>query len=116
MARMDDPITTGPGNFLMNGRPHFVYELWSDTRCLYVGISTSLGSRISKHARSSWWREVRRVECDWYPDKLQAMLRETLLIENHQPVYNWQHTANAEGSRSGQGYGGVAWRKDDVVP
>ena len=113
---MTEPITSGPGAFITNLRPHFVYELWSDTRCLYVGISASPGGRLSTHARAHWWGQVRRVESDWYPDKAQAMAREAMLIERHQPQYNWQHTANAEGSRSGHGAGGAAFLKADVLP
>lgn len=113
---MTDPITTGPGPFIKNRRPHFVYQCWSDTRCLYVGISVKPISRLAVHSGADWWAQVRHIESDWYPDKAQAMAKERSLIEQHQPVHNWQHSENAEGSRTGHGAGGVAWRKADLLP
>lgn len=110
-----DPITTGPGCFAKNTRPHFVYELWTDTSCLYVGLSANVGGRLNAHRSKPWWGKVRRVECDWFPDKSQAMIREAELIERHDPLYNWQHSERAAGSRSGRGAGGVAFRKTDVI-
>lgn len=44
-------------------RPHFVYELWAGPRCLYVGMTVNLRSRLGDHRRyRPGFTEVRTTE------------------------------------------------------
>jgi len=114
-VHMAEPITTGRGCFALDDRPHYVYEFWTDRECLYVGMTASPAGRIQTHARQYWWGRVTRIEANVYPNRAQAMAREAHLIDLHQPAFNWYHTAEAAGHRSGVPTGRRAWTKSDVV-
>ncbi|HEX3957746.1 MAG TPA: hypothetical protein VHZ03_14105 [Trebonia sp.] len=69
-----------------------VYQAYGEAeRLLYVGKSWDLECRLDDHRRyTSWWHEVRRVDCEWLADQWIAADIETFLIRTADPVYNIQ--------------------------
>jgi hypothetical protein len=112
---MGNGITTGRGSAARDLRPHYVYQFWGQSTCLYIGMTASPSGRIATHARSSWWRKVVRIEAEVHPDRLSAMEAEARLIAEHEPSYNFYHAEASAGSRSGGPQGHTVWRKADVI-
>lgn len=87
-------------NQMRANKPHYVYQFWAGSICLYVGCTIQPAGRISQHASSQpWWRRVTHFRADVYPDREAGRQEETRLIHNLQPEYNFQQTEKALGPR-----------------
>lgn len=81
-------ITTGRHIHDRALRPHYVYQFWSHTACIYVGVTSNLGQRLTAHQRKDWWDSVRIVKAEIYPGKYPALDVERDLIQEHDPWVN----------------------------
>ncbi|WP_107768498.1 GIY-YIG nuclease family protein [Nocardioides terrigena] len=80
-------------HFRLKDKPHYVYQFWSDTTCLYVGCTAQPAGRIASHAsKQPWWRKVTHFSADVHPDKETGLIAEAALIHELQPEWNWLHT------------------------
>ena len=62
---------------------------------LYVGVSLSAVTRLSRHAASSQWAEsISRVSIEWFPTRHTALMAEWVAIHDEKPMYNLQRNAN----------------------
>lgn len=95
--------------------PHFVYELWGERDCYYVGMSATPATRIGTHAAKPWWAAVVHIVANRHPDRQSARRAESEAIDKHQPLYNWQGAQQSAGSRTGVGHGGAAFLRSDVL-
>lgn len=110
-------IMSARGSFLRNKQPHYIYELWGDGGCLYVGITTSVGKRLTTHANTQhWWADVTSIKVDKLKHRDHALTEEAYRIDRLQPLYNFYLAEAAAGSRSGSGHGGVTFTRDDTLP
>ena len=58
-------------------------------KLLYVGISLSPASRTSQHSRSAhWFRDIYRIDVEWYDDREKALDAERIAIKSEQPTHN----------------------------
>lgn len=73
-------------------KPHFVYELWSDRECLYVGMTINVGARLTAHTKQPWWRYVADVKARRYGHRDDAWAEEAATIARYQPRHNIQLT------------------------
>lgn len=56
---------------------------------LYVGISLSALNRLAQHAvHSGWYKEITRVEMEWFDTRETAMEAERNAIYNENPKHN----------------------------
>lgn len=68
---------------------HGVYRAYKGGELLYVGVSSSILSRLGSHAlNASWWVDVDRVEVHDHPSRYQAGTCETRTIREERPKYN----------------------------
>lgn len=75
--------------FVCHNYRHWVYRLFAENRCLYVGMTKDLDRRLDEHRYSKeWWSEVDRIESDWYPTRSEAMIYEEGFIRRLDPVHN----------------------------
>lgn len=73
--------------------PHFVYRLYDqDGALLYVGATSSIGSRLTQHGSKDWWSEVRGIEVEHYANMREALDAEREVIEATQPKHNGTYT------------------------
>lgn len=70
--------------------PQFLYRIYGESGVLlYVGIAQTPGARLAGHQKSKpWWGEVRRVTCEWFPDRRDVLGAEALAIIDEEPRYN----------------------------
>jgi hypothetical protein len=73
-------------------RPAAVYRLYdAGGALLYVGMSLSVGSRLSIHrSKARWWRDVDREEITWYRTAADARSAEARATAEEHPVHNVQ--------------------------
>jgi hypothetical protein len=73
-------------------RPAAVYRLYdANDALLYVGMSLSVGSRLSIHRSKAPWRgDVDREEITWYRSAADARSAEARAIAEEHPVHNVQ--------------------------
>jgi excinuclease UvrABC nuclease subunit len=71
-------------------QPHAVYRLFNKRgRLLYVGCAHNPFSRIAEHRYwKHWWKEVARVQMDFFPNGRAAEKAEREAIWNENPKYN----------------------------
>lgn len=73
-----------------------VYRFFNDTNeLIYIGKSIHILKRIEQHLRNAttqksiqMQKEISRIEYDLTGSELIALLQESLLIKEHQPIYN----------------------------
>lgn len=68
-----------------------VYRAYDEfERLLYVGMSTNIVGRISKHRHQKpWWREpVVAITEEWFDTRAEALAAEAVAIRNEDPIYN----------------------------
>ena len=80
-------------------RKHFVYEIWNDDTCLYVGCTVDPGGRLAVHGRKWWYEDVTHVTMKAYWGHNRARRAEADRIGELQPVHNVLHTEKALGPR-----------------
>ena len=70
--------------------PAQVYEAYDENGgLLYVGVATSLASRLSSHRIDKpWWGEVSRVTSSTHPTRAAALEAEKAMIRERHPKYN----------------------------
>lgn len=70
-----------------------VYKLYDvEDTLLYVGLSKSLGQRLTAHEKSKeWWSKVVEVAIERFEVYGQAKRKERHLITWLRPLYNKQH-------------------------
>lgn len=70
-------------------KPNYVYKYIYEDEVIYVGKTTSIGSRIRQH---SYENNFKNLNCDIYYTKLNnghaSELLETLLINKYNPKFN----------------------------
>jgi len=81
-----------------------VYRLYDEgDRLLYVGVTSSLFTRLANHASLKlWWSEVAGITFERYPDRETADVAEKQAIADEQPVYNGTGTDHAAGPSKGR--------------
>lgn len=66
---------------------------------LYVGISLSAAVRLSQHsATASWFRDIARMEIEWFPDRTAALRAERHAIKTEGPIHNVVHGGTSGGT------------------
>lgn len=61
-------------------------------RLLYVGVSRQWVSRWTHHAAMApFYRDVVRLEIEWFPTRIEALSREREFIERLHPAFNKNH-------------------------
>lgn len=67
----------------------WTYTVWDkDGRCIYVGATRNLFTRLDQH-KSTWWApQAARVHSKVYPTYAEALAAEKLLIIEHLPRWN----------------------------
>jgi hypothetical protein len=72
----------------------YVYRLWAESECLYVGMVGDKGprlvqDRIREHSKSqSWWPDVTRIEVAECADRKHALKEERAQVRKLKPVHN----------------------------
>lgn len=67
---------------------------------LYVGASINPYARTSMHSsQSAWFRQVVRIEMEWFADGVSLMCAEKAAIERERPLINRQHNPAREPAR-----------------
>jgi hypothetical protein len=83
----------------------YVYLLWTDEKCVYVGMVGAKGprrpmDRIREHAtQQSWWPEVTRVEITECASRDSAFREERTRIGTLRPVFNKPQGAQAAAAK-----------------
>ena len=79
-----------------------LYEIYDDSdTLLYVGISLSSISRLSRHkADKDWYYDIKRVEMTHYDTREEAERAERLMIKLRAPVYNVMHNSEPKFHKS----------------
>jgi hypothetical protein len=76
---------------------HYVYELWSGDKCLYVGCSSRLGQRLTAHRRDrEWWNDITHIEVNVHPNYVAGRRAEAALIMKLDPTHNKYHAPHYE--------------------
>ena len=73
-----------------------VYKLYNDTnQLIYIGKSIHIKKRIEQHLRNcktqkavKMQKEISRIEFELTGSELLSLLKESILIKKHQPIYN----------------------------
>lgn len=74
-----------------------------DDVLLYVGVTSSLGTRWSSHATSKpWWPEVHHQTVEWFDTRDAALAAEKAAIKAESPRYNERHAPRQASSPSAQ--------------
>lgn len=61
----------------------------ADGELLYAGISLSTFVRLAQHkSTATWYDDIATVEIEKFPTREEAMMAETLAIQNENPAYN----------------------------
>lgn len=68
--------------------PAWLYRLHSGADLIYVGVSSNPKSRFVIHRRKPWWRNVDRVQFQWFPSRAAAFAAERVAIIADRPRYN----------------------------
>jgi predicted GIY-YIG superfamily endonuclease len=70
--------------------PHWLYRIYgTGNELLYIGITSKLPVRLSRHARDAHWSlEIRDIRAEWYPDLPSADAAETAAIRAEKPLWN----------------------------
>ena len=82
-----------------------LYRHWDASgNLLYVGVSASIGSRLSAHRREShWFQDIVNVTIEYHDTRRQALDAEEAAIKGEKPKHNVIHTPlHAERSRKQQ--------------
>lgn len=58
---------------------------------LYVGISLSAVQRLAQHRDKPWFRQIARVDVEWFDDRGQAERAEVAAIRRERPAHNVRH-------------------------
>jgi hypothetical protein len=86
MAECSETIPSRPG--------HYVYRLWADDVCLYVGRCGEVKprrvhARLRAHkARKAWWPQVNRIDVATFSSAAEIILEEPKQIAELNPVHN----------------------------
>lgn len=74
----------------MSAQRHVLYRFYGDNgQLLYVGITVDPTARWKQHRKDKqWWREVRGISLDEYPDRASVMAAEKRAIQVEKPKYN----------------------------
>jgi hypothetical protein len=81
---------------------YYVYELWAEDACLYVGRVGNSGpgrmySRLAGHrADKSWWSEVRQIVVSTYGSHEEIAAEEPRRIYELQPLHNQTYAAKCK--------------------
>lgn len=87
VGNMTDPLTLGSHRaYARREMPHFVYELWGDRECVYVGLTSDLGQRLRSHSVKEWWPNVVRVVADIHPNRYSGLAAEKERIQELRPT------------------------------
>lgn len=83
---------------------HVVYRCFDvDGRLLYVGCTSNLERRLTKHrtqpSSRTWYPRLNRVKARIYPTRHAAMWAETVAIRTEQPLFNSVHNPNPPSDR-----------------
>lgn len=61
----------------------------ADGTLLYVGIAINCFNRNSDHEKNApWFKDVVRIELEWFPTRLAAMKAESIAINTESPRHN----------------------------
>lgn len=83
-------------------KKYFVYELWADNECLYVGFTGNLPNRLRDHiANTGYARRVTDIRVTVHATDREALDFEAAQIFELQPTWNTQ-------SKKGRGIGAAA--------
>ncbi|WP_375264125.1 hypothetical protein [Palleronia sp.] len=64
----------------------------AEGRLLYIGKTVNPRSRASLHKiRSRWFRDVERIELQWFDDEALACAAEISAIADEKPIHNVHH-------------------------
>jgi predicted GIY-YIG superfamily endonuclease len=64
----------------------------ADNRLLYVGVALKALIRLTQHCDySDWFKEIKRVEIEWFESREAALAAEREVIQKEQPLYNVRH-------------------------
>lgn len=80
---------------------YYVYELWGDAGCLYVGRVGNNGpgsvrKRLYGHSRDkSWWPEVTRTVVSRFASHEEIVVEEPRHIRDLRPVHNRQYNGQS---------------------
>lgn len=86
---MRTPETLRERRLRIHRAKHFVYELWAEDECLYVGMTSRLGQRLEAHALKPWYAGVTRVAASAVTgDRHQALHVEAERLDQLQPTHN----------------------------
>lgn len=72
----------------MVDRKTCVYRAFIGDRLAYVGLTLNPKGRFSAHSRKPWWREVTRVDLEWFDGREAAKEAERAAIRDESPLYN----------------------------
>ena len=80
--------------------PHTIYVVRNAAGdVIYVGCTYDLASRMASHRYAPWWSEKATVETETRPDLYTALTRESELIREFDPPFNYigtsRHRADA---------------------
>lgn len=77
--------------------PTCLYRHWdSSGRLLYVGIALSPAARLRGHRKNApWFREIARIDVEWFDSRIAAMRAEIRAIRNERPLHNTTHAKRA---------------------
>ena len=60
---------------------------------LYVGITSSLPTRLAQHDKvQNWWPLVARIDVEHHPERSIALIAETAAIRDESPRFNKHHS------------------------
>lgn len=69
--------------------PTWVYKLFCDEWCAYVGITSNLGQRLRQHRREKeWFGCINRIESVLMESREAALKEEDFLLRSWNPIYN----------------------------
>lgn len=72
---------------------HALYQIYGkDDHLLYVGVTKNPGQRFTAHSRlKPWWRDVVRIELDWFESRQAVLNAEYVWITFAHPEHNVIH-------------------------
>jgi predicted DNA-binding transcriptional regulator AlpA len=87
------PAPVDPCNHPKASEPTCLYRHWSaDGELLYVGVSLSVLQRAAHHKHCSpWFREIARIDIEWFPTRGEALRAERSAIWREKPRHNQVH-------------------------
>lgn len=66
-----------------------VYRAYIGDHLAYIGLSLNPDGRFAAHSwRKPWWKQVTRIEMQWFEGREAAKTEERAAIANEAPLYN----------------------------